>query len=151
MNYCVTIASLPATPFTPTPIPLLRILKFFQIRDVPTQIPGTSRPLPVYNNRKRPPAYSFCLGYPDVWVPGIDHCMKNKSKTPWICIFTLSPCGNRCRFGESDFFFASAPPIENKIEKKNLILRWRLAKVAFDTVRDFNRVHTKGVMQPHAS
>ena len=25
-NYCATIASLPATPFTPTPIPLLRII-----------------------------------------------------------------------------------------------------------------------------
>ena len=30
---------------------------------------------------------------------------KNKSKNPWVCIFTLLPCRNRCRFSESGFLF----------------------------------------------
>ena len=36
---------------------------------------------------------------------------------------------------KTDFFFAGAPPIENKIAQKIQTLRWRLAKVAFDTVQ----------------
>ena len=31
------------------------------------------------------------------------HC-RNLSKKPCACIFTLSPCGNRCRFSGSEFF-----------------------------------------------
>ena len=34
MNYCATIASLPATPFTPTPIPLLRIPQWEELPEV---------------------------------------------------------------------------------------------------------------------
>ena len=30
---------------------------------------------------------------------------KNKSKKPWASIFTLLPCGNRCRFSKSGFLF----------------------------------------------
>ena len=37
---------------------------------------------------------------------------------------------------KADFFFAGAPPIENKVEQKIQTLRWRLAKVAFDTVQE---------------
>ena len=37
---------------------------------------------------------------------------------------------------KADFFFAGAPPpIENKIEQTIQTLRWRLARVAFDTVK----------------
>ena len=32
--------------------------------------------------------------------------IENKSKKPWASIFTLSPCGNRCRFSESGIFFS---------------------------------------------
>ena len=28
-----------------------------------------------------------------------------KSKKPWVCVFTLLPCRNRCRFSESGFLF----------------------------------------------
>ena len=31
---------------------------------------------------------------------------KNKSKKPWVCIFTLLLCGNRCRFSESVILFS---------------------------------------------
>ena len=60
---------------------------------------------------------------------------KNKSQKPWACSFTLPPCGNRCRFSESALFSASAPTIENKIERKNQNTKVACAKVAFDTVR----------------
>ena len=48
--------------------------KVFQIRDIPTQIPGHSgHALPVQNNRRRPLAESFRLGYPESclgpWCP----------------------------------------------------------------------------------
>ena len=64
---------------------------------------------------------------------------NNKSKKPWVCIFALSPCGNRCRFSESGFLFRRRT-IENKIDQKIQTLRWRLAKVAFDTVQLFSEV-----------
>ena len=35
------------------------------------------------------------------------------------------------------FLFAGAPPIESKLEQRNQTLRWRLAKVASDTVQHF--------------
>ena len=60
---------------------------------------------------------------------------KNKSKKPWVCIFTLLPCRNRCRFSESGFLFAGAPTIENRIEQKIQNTKVASAKVAFDTVR----------------
>ena len=46
--------------------------------------------------------------------------VENKSKKTWASIFTLSPCGNRCRFSESEIFFSQVtnPPIENRIEQK---------------------------------
>ena len=54
---------------------------------------------------------------------------KNISKKARASIFTLLPCGNRCRFGKSAIFlFAGAPPIVNKIELKFQTPRWRLAK-----------------------
>ena len=34
----------------------------------------------------------------------------NKSKEPWVSTFTLSFCGNRCRFGESAVFFSQVHP-----------------------------------------
>ena len=58
---------------------------------------------------------------------------RQNPKKPWASIFTLSPCRNRCRFSEIALFFSQMhPPIKNKIDQK---IRWRLAKVAFDTVR----------------
>ena len=60
---------------------------------------------------------------------------KNKSRNPWIGIFTLLPCRNRCRFSESGFLFAGAPTIKNKIEQKIHNTKVASAKVAFDTVR----------------
>ena len=57
-----------------------------------------------------------------------------------------SPCGNRCHFSENiNFLFAGAPPIENKIEQKVQTLRWRVTKVAFDTVRGRTSSHGIGV------
>ena len=41
--------------------------KFFQVRDVPTQIPGH----PGHSLSNGPLAQSFCPGYHDVWVPDV--------------------------------------------------------------------------------
>ena len=78
---------------------------------------------------------------PDRCVPNSSPAKKNgkhirddggqlRKINPKCLIFTLSLCGNGCRLSESEMH-----PIENKIELKIQTLRWRLAKVAFDTVR----------------
>ena len=59
---------------------------------------------------------------------------KNKSKKPWASIFFYSSAV-RGIDAALNFLFAGASPIENNIEPNLQILRWRLAKVAFDTVR----------------
>ena len=64
---------------------------------------------------------------------------KNKSKKAWVCTFSLLPCRNRCRFSESDFLYAGAPTIENKIELKIQNTKVASAKVAFDIVRLISR------------
>ena len=57
---------------------------------------------------------------------------KNKSKKPWASIFTLSPCGNRCRFSESAIYFSQVHPqlkikLNNKLKHSGGVwLRWRL-------------------------
>ena len=57
---------------------------------------------------------------------------KNKSKTPWASILTLSPCGNRCRFSERAIWFSQvSPPSKIKSSKTfkhwgGIWLRWRL-------------------------
>ena len=61
---------------------------------------------------------------------------KNKSKKPWVCVFSLC-----CRAGidaalvKADFFSAGVPTIENKIEQRIQNTKVASAKVAFDTVR----------------
>ena len=63
-------------------------------------------------------------------------CEKNNSKKSWASILTLLPCRNRCRFSERAIFFLQVhPPSIIKLNQNSQILRWRLAKVAFDTVR----------------
>ena len=60
---------------------------------------------------------------------------KNKSENlgPSFSVVIIS-CGNRCASVKGNFLFADAPHIGNEIEQKIQTLRWRLAKVAFDTV-----------------
>ena len=65
---------------------------------------------------------------------------KNKSKKPWVCIFTLFFAGIDAALVKADFFFAGVPTIENKIEQKIQNTKVASAKVAFDTVRVLRKI-----------
>ena len=57
---------------------------------------------------------------------------KNKSKKPWASVFTLPPCGNRCRFGESALCFSQVhPPSEIKLNNPPFFSRARKKGFSF--------------------
>ena len=73
----------------------------------------------------------------NIFEMGGNSTTTKKSKSLWPASSLCCCAGLDAALVKAQLLFAGAPPIEDKIDQTIQTLRWRLAKVAFDTVQVF--------------